>query len=119
VTVEPGSNVYEARAIVVDGEERDRLHAIISAEAPSLRAFAATAPVRPALDADPGKPVISPTMSTEGTGATSTSTDSERSTRLPARLRSLLIAGVLADIGDSDPADLCNIGAGFTHGLLG
>ena len=39
VTVELGSNVYEASAIVVDGEERDRLYAIISAEAPSLRAF--------------------------------------------------------------------------------
>jgi deazaflavin-dependent oxidoreductase (nitroreductase family) len=39
VTVELGSTVYQARATVVDGEERDRLYAIISAEAPSLRAF--------------------------------------------------------------------------------
>jgi deazaflavin-dependent oxidoreductase (nitroreductase family) len=39
VTVELGSNVYEARAIVVDGTERDRLYAILSAEAPTLRSY--------------------------------------------------------------------------------
>lgn len=39
VTVELGSNVYEARAIVAVGEERDRLFAILSTGAPTLQAF--------------------------------------------------------------------------------
>jgi hypothetical protein len=37
VTVELGEEAYEARAVVPDGDERDRLYAIMSAQAPSLR----------------------------------------------------------------------------------
>jgi deazaflavin-dependent oxidoreductase (nitroreductase family) len=37
VTVELGPNRYEARAVVAAGEERDRLYAILSADAPTLR----------------------------------------------------------------------------------
>ena len=39
VTVELGSNVYDARAIVVDGEERERFYAIASRDAPTLRSY--------------------------------------------------------------------------------
>jgi deazaflavin-dependent oxidoreductase (nitroreductase family) len=37
VTVELGDETYEARALVPDGDERDRLYTIMSAQAPSLR----------------------------------------------------------------------------------
>jgi len=37
VTVELGPDRYEARALVAAGEERDRLYAILSADAPTLR----------------------------------------------------------------------------------
>jgi deazaflavin-dependent oxidoreductase (nitroreductase family) len=37
VTVELGPNRYEARAVVAAGDERDRLYAILSADAPTLR----------------------------------------------------------------------------------
>ena len=38
VTVELGPNRYDARAVVAEGEERDRLYAILAADAPTLRA---------------------------------------------------------------------------------
>jgi len=40
VTVELGPNRHEARAVVAEGEERDRLYAILAADAPTLRAHA-------------------------------------------------------------------------------
>src|SRR5258708_32660682 len=83
------------------------------------RLAVASAEMRPALDADPARPVITPTMNTEGTGATSTSTTSGPSTRLPTRPRSLVIAAVLSAVtDDSDPAGPFNTEAGFTHRLL-
>jgi deazaflavin-dependent oxidoreductase (nitroreductase family) len=39
VTVELGRDVYEARANVVVGEKRERLYAILSADAPGLQAY--------------------------------------------------------------------------------
>jgi deazaflavin-dependent oxidoreductase (nitroreductase family) len=39
VTVELGSNVYQAKATVVVGEERDRLYAILANDAPTLRRY--------------------------------------------------------------------------------
>jgi deazaflavin-dependent oxidoreductase (nitroreductase family) len=39
VRVELGRHAYEARAIVAVGEERDRLYAILSAEAPTLQGY--------------------------------------------------------------------------------
>jgi deazaflavin-dependent oxidoreductase (nitroreductase family) len=39
VTVELGSETYEARAVVAEGQERDRLFAIIRANAPGLAKF--------------------------------------------------------------------------------
>jgi deazaflavin-dependent oxidoreductase (nitroreductase family) len=43
VTVELGSATYEARAVVAEGRERDRLFVIIRASAPSLAEFEARA----------------------------------------------------------------------------
>jgi hypothetical protein len=102
----------------VFGPSRERVGVKRSRE-PSNRLAATAAEVRPALDADPGTPLTRPTMSTEGTGATSTSTESECSPRLPARPRSLLIAALLTPAaGQNDPADPFITRAGFTHGLL-
>ena len=39
VTVELGDATYQARAVVPDGEERDRLFGILAAESPSLRDY--------------------------------------------------------------------------------
>jgi hypothetical protein len=98
--------------------DRHRVGVKRSREQPD-RPDVATAEVRPALEADPARPVITPTMNTEGTGATSTSTTSGPSTRLPTRPRSLLIAAVLSAVtDDNDPNDRFNTEAGFTHGLL-
>jgi hypothetical protein len=83
------------------------------------RPVAAAAPVRPALDADLARAVNKPTMATETTGATSPSTNSACSTRLPGRPRSLMTAAVLAAVADdSEPADRFVTEAGLTHGLL-
>jgi hypothetical protein len=39
VTVELSSEIYEARAVVAEGQERDRLFAIIRASTPGLAEF--------------------------------------------------------------------------------
>src|SRR5258708_7503895 len=82
------------------------------------RLAASAAPVRPALDADPTRPVHQPTMTREGTGPPSPATDSRRPTRLPERPRSLLIAATPAD-DDRRLPDPPTTGPGVTHGLLG
>jgi deazaflavin-dependent oxidoreductase (nitroreductase family) len=40
VTVELGRHVYDARAVVAVGEERDRLYAMLSADSPALQRYA-------------------------------------------------------------------------------
>src|SRR5438876_3052714 len=84
------------------------------------RLAAATAEVRPALDADRARPVITPTMNTEGAGVTSTSTDPWPPRRLPTSPRPLLSAAVLSAVADdSDRTDLFDTDTAVTHGLLG
>jgi hypothetical protein len=39
VTAELGHNVYEAEAVVTDGEERAQLYGIAAAEAPTVGAY--------------------------------------------------------------------------------
>jgi hypothetical protein len=99
--------------------DRHRVGVKRSREQPN-RLVVATAEVRPALEADPASPVMTPTINTEGTGATPTSTTPESATQLPTRPRSLLTAAVLTAVADdSDPADPLSTEARFTHGLLG
>jgi hypothetical protein len=83
------------------------------------RPGAAAAKVRPALDADPARPVLRPTMDAEGTGATSPWRTPTCSTRLPIPPRSLMAAPCLAhsDIEGTNPARTERT-AGFTHGVL-
>jgi hypothetical protein len=84
------------------------------------RSVAATVQVRPALDADPAKPVASPTMELEGRGATSKPHTKHASRTLPLRPPSLLIAALpLATTTPSDVTDITRTGAGFTHGMFG
>src|SRR5438477_4083081 len=84
------------------------------------RLAAATAEVRPALDADRARPVITPTMNTERAGVTSPSTDPWPPRRLPTSPRPLLSAAVLSAVADdSDRTDLFDTDTAVTHGLLG
>ena len=99
--------------------DRERVGVKRSREQPD-RLVVAMAEVRPALDADPARPVITTTMNTEGTGATSTWTTAGSSTRLPTSPRSLWTGNVLSAVvaDHSGPADPFSIEAGFTHGLF-